>query len=803
MISGGLRHQSASQSYNVVSGGLIDDAGEPSRLQAFGYGAADAASLGFGDEGAGVLAGIGATLSGGDYALAYRRRVDEARSRLEEARRVHPISTMAGGFAGAGATLLIPGAGEAAVGRLGLTGAREGFAAARGLATGEALPFGRALGRMAAGGGPGAVAAQAARGAQTGAVFGAAYGAGSADGDLGERAQGALEGGGTGAILGAVSPVAFQGLGHSGNWYSPIVRGATGAGLGFASSAFTGADPMQSAEAGAALGLGAQPLFSRIGGPVLAGVRRAWQEPLASFGPGRANAMIPGAPPIPGAPAAAVEGSRADPNAVRRVTDALHRQRTPIEDVEALRVRSAAENAADVAAGRAPIVRRLADAGPELSAEMDTLANMPGQSYTRAKEIQQELAGALPRELRHEMRGLLGVRETPGEMIDNLRTEAAQASDGYNQVTARAPDADIVQRRIAPLMETPEMQPVLARRFRVEEGEAQLARIRGEEPPPRSVEATDNGGYRLSENVSGRQLHDLKVSIDDELNAAVDRRSLSPAGRGEQHMLDGYREAYINALDDALPGYRVVRAQRGGIYDAERALRLDKDGNPTVGARILRMDPEEITRFMREVVTPTGRRRLTTPFERRAYQADVVQNVLQKIDDYVSASSDKVRNAGEVLDRVGLQNRLRAVFSDRPQEINQFLDRAIERAENLRRAGGWTGNSSSARRLTRAGDQLRDAAANAGLAVGAGNPVGALGAMAKGGYNALVLRHLENQNNAFGNALLTRLGDDPETIALFNAVRRLQAARLARARDAGTGGATGALGTPREQDQGY
>lgn len=767
---------------------------------AFGAGAADALTLGYGDELEGAIAGAGAALTGHDYALTYRQRVDEARARLEQAQREHPISALAGSLVGAAAPMVIPGVGEAAAARLGATGLARGLGVAREVMAGERLPFGAGLARAAAGGGPGAIAAQALRGLETGAAYGGVYGFGSGNGDLGQRAQNALGSAAMGAGMGAVAPAAFQGVAHGGSWYSPFVRSATGAGLGLASSIVTGADPTQSMALGAGLGLVGRPLLA-AGGPVLSSVRRAWERPTEAFGPGRANAMIPGAPPIPGGagPAAGGAEPRPDPAAVRRMTDALHRSRMTPDELEAARAASASENAADVAAGRNPITRRFADVSPELSAEMDTLANMPGESFTRANEIKRELVSALPHDLRQELRGYLGIRQSPGELIDDLRAQAQAANDGYQQVTAKTPNAEVVQNRILPLMETPEMQPVLARRFRVEQGEAQLARIRGEQPPTPSVIQGEDGKFSLSPDVNGQQLHDLKVNIDDELNAAVDRRSLTPAGRGEQRLLDNYRETYLKALDDALPGYQAVRANRGSVYDAERALRLDRNGNSTIGSHILRMDPEEITRFMRQTTTPTGRVRPTTPFERQTYQAGVMQEVLQRIDDYVSAASDKVRNAGEVLDRVGLQNRLRAVFGDKPNEINAFLNRAIERAENLRRAVSWTGNSFTMRRMARGADQVNDMLVHA--ATNAHNPVHALMGFAKHGWAS----RLENQNNAFGNALLTTLSDDPESVALLRAIRKLQQERLERSRQAAIGGAEGAIGggSDRQNDQGY
>ena len=130
----------------------------PSQWDAFRYSAADAASFGWGDEGAGVIAGVGAVLDGQDYALAYRQRVDAARRRLDEARALHPVSAMAGTIAGAGATFLVPGGVAATGARLGLGGVAAAGRAGQALTTGRFLPYGATLTREAAGRGFGALA---------------------------------------------------------------------------------------------------------------------------------------------------------------------------------------------------------------------------------------------------------------------------------------------------------------------------------------------------------------------------------------------------------------------------------------------------------------------------------------------------------------------------------------------------------------------------------------------------------------------------------------------------------------------
>jgi len=728
----------------------------PTRSQAFGYGAADAASFGFGDEGAGVLAGVGAVLGGGDYALAYRQRVDAARQRLEEARALHPVSTLAGSVAGTIPLMLLPGAGEANAARVAGTGARVLPALGR-VVSGEAIPFGgRALTRWAAGRGPGAVLAQGAQGLRQGALFGAVYGAGS--GNEGDRFQSSLQGAGLGAAFGAITPFAFQGL----------ARGTAG-----------------------------------TAGPLLRGLGRAWRNPREAFG--NQTGMSFGIPPIGGDDAAAAGGAgrpQIEGSTLREIDRAIGRENRTVADLESGINAARAEPLPFEGAPR--IDRRLADMGPELSQQMDTVANMPGQSFTRAQERAAELAGAMPGQIRSELNGMLGVKHTPGQMIDDLRLAAANSSDGYENVLGKAPIQDVVRSRIAPLLETPEMQPVLAERFAVEQGRARLAQLRGEPIEPPSVVRTDNG-FTLADDVSGRQLHALKTSIDDHLDAAMDRRSLTPAGRDRQSMLDDFRGSYLSAMDDALPGYSEVRATRGSVFDAERALRLDADGNSTIGAHILKMEPDEIARFMRETVTNTGRRRPTTEFEQEAYRVGVANEIMRRIDDYVSAASDKVRNAGEVLDRVGLQNRLRSVFGgENPEAINAFLDRAIQRAEMLRRASGWTRGSQTARRGFRGADRILASVVESG-----GSPTNAIGNLTKATYQALRGRAVERENDAIGSALLRRVdGGSPEDEAfmreLLKRLQQMEQDRSNRALSSGRDAAAGGLQSGHADDsQGY
>ena len=190
------------------------------------------------------------------------------------------------------------------------------------------------------------------------------------------------------------------------------------------------------------------------------------------------------------------------------------------------------------------------------------------------------------------------------------------------------------------------------------------------------------------------------------------------------------------------------------------------------------------------------------------YRVSVADEILQRIDDYVSAASDKVRNAGEVLDKRGLQNRLRAVFGDNPEAIDQFLNRAIERAEMLRRAGSWTGNSASARRMMRGGDRFMASLSEAGANLATGNPGGAANSIRQGAWHAIRGRVIERQNDAFGSALLrnvegTSPQDEAYLQALLRELRRLEEGRVARAESAGRDSAIGGIAPHSREDSGY
>lgn len=173
------------------------------RGTAFARGLGDSLSLSWGDELMGVGAGAMAALGGGNYDTAYNRQVAQSRANLDEANRVHPVSTTAGEITG----YLAPGLGMAKVGRVGL-----GVAGRLGSAAG----LGAALGGVS-GAGVGETPEERLQMGLTGAGLGAAFG------------------GGTQAILGEAAPALVN---QGRRWFSGVTGYPTNPGrMGIAETA--------------------------------------------------------------------------------------------------------------------------------------------------------------------------------------------------------------------------------------------------------------------------------------------------------------------------------------------------------------------------------------------------------------------------------------------------------------------------------------------------------------------------------------------------------------------------------------
>lgn len=166
-------------------------------------GATQGASLGFGDELHGLIAGAGAAVSGGSFGDTYDSIVDADRGRLAADEEQHPYAAIAGNLVGGAALPVgLERAGvTAALDAVGLNAYRA--ARAEGLGAEDA----RAIAKRAI----------TRRLATEGSAYGGAYGAGTSDGTPSER----LVGAGVGAAEGAAGGAALGGIGQA---LAPVVR---------------------------------------------------------------------------------------------------------------------------------------------------------------------------------------------------------------------------------------------------------------------------------------------------------------------------------------------------------------------------------------------------------------------------------------------------------------------------------------------------------------------------------------------------------------------------------------------------
>lgn len=120
---------------NLPDGFELENAASPSKLQSFGAGAAQGASLGFADEGAGLIAAIpkiaqsffGGKISPEELLNYYRNSRDSFRQKFGEAKKENPKSYFGGELAGGAATLAVPGAPEASLGNMAAMGGIQGL----------------------------------------------------------------------------------------------------------------------------------------------------------------------------------------------------------------------------------------------------------------------------------------------------------------------------------------------------------------------------------------------------------------------------------------------------------------------------------------------------------------------------------------------------------------------------------------------------------------------------------------------------------------------------------------------------
>lgn len=714
----------------------------PSAFDSALYNAADSATISLGDEIAGGIAGAGAVLGGGDYALAYRQRVDAARQRLEAARAAHPIASMAGSLAGAAPLMLIPGAGAANAARAAATGARMGLAAraAQGagrVISGEALPFGRQLMNLSRGTGLPAISMQSVQGLRQGAVYGAVYGAGAAN--EGDRAAGAGQGALLGAALGGLTPPIFQGLAKGGandRFAAALGNAAVRAGAGGAAGAgaglYLGEDPIQYAQYGALGGIAGRPILSRTAGPVLAGLRRAWDNPRAAFGGGAGMSLG-----LPIGADDAVSAATASPNAVSSGggrglppwrNDILERTAPPERPSPAV-VREFANLAHEEGITNPAQLRErvgYAIANPMGRVWADIFGKpgtMAARAYAQGRGVGsalgearlQERKSGLLRMMMGETPRRLGVKETPmraGENIDDAYERIA--NERYNPILNnrriegedRVALDNILEKRFDEdiLRAAQNMMRSMARM----RGDPTHASFRAKHQPrsadgrrfaPGASQAPDGETPRLaSRSGDARYYHSLYSALGHTIRKlerspeAIQGRLFGPEQLAAARKLRG---EMARAMDKAIDGYGAARTEWAGLADARDMMddgrrfiagSLPEDG--VSGGVVWR--PEEFARHWNGL----------TDFQRNHFRIGAADELQRKFSFGVHSVGNT--NFAKTFNVEAMQDLLAVVF-DNPKQAQRYFQTLNEGNQLMGNAIAWGGGSSTAANLARAG----------------------------------------------------------------------------------------------------
>lgn len=707
----------------------------PGFWDAVGYSAADAASLGFGDELAGAAEGVGAMMQGEDYLSAYRERVDAARARLEMARAARPGASLLGSVIGS-APLVVP------------------FGAAS-----RALPMAARLTEIAGSRGLPAVAAQVALGAAGGVAGGYAYGVGSSDGDVGERLTDGVGPAAIGGVFGALAPVTL----------TPALRGVEDAVMAApgvrpvmnrARDALSKLTSRAATTAEADLAQDATRMSGRVYGDP--------GDPMAAMD-------VNGPPPPPAAPPQDLPPPNIPQSAVKDIDRLMGREQMDVAGLE---------QAVSQAEAR-PMGRTLADiGGQQFLAKADALANAPGRAGPRAEQMLETRASELPSQIADDLQTRLKVNKSPDEALKALEDGMENIGKEYRALFARQrPRKEIVERNIIPLIENdPLFEDALERTYRIQQRQIRLAKRRGRpQPRPDIYRDPETRKWKLDPDASGETLHRLKIAFDDAVGAGRKRtdassiekfEALEVAGKGE----DSLRSIFLRDLDEAIPGYYDVRKTFGGYAEAQEALDL--------GAKALERRPAQVRSEMVGM----------TPFEKKNYRIAVADAVIKKVMRGASAVGN--RNAANSVNNLEIQNILREVFES-PEQAEAFLMALNERNQLLRNAAGMAGNSKTAQRLMQQGDQMAATMADAGVDVATGNPGAAASKIGWGSWNAIRGGALEKRNNALADVILREIDDGtPETKALMKELLRqlrdMEEARLRRGAAAAPDGAINA-----------
>jgi hypothetical protein len=444
--------------------------------------------------------------------------------------------------------------------------------------------------------------------------------------------------------------------------------------------------------------------------------------------------------PKPPRPPAASGPPRLPGDVVRTVDTLASRRRMSATDVE----RAIGE------ARQKPQGRVLADLFDDPGVRtLRSIAQRPGETGQRATERASERFHAAPVRILRDLERRMSVSQTRQAAIEAL-------SKQYKEVSAN------LYRPIFERQTTTEQK--LAIGAAVERIE-RAPLTRGAISRARSLFATDRelglveGG--ITDNAA-RYAHYVKMALDDLISSRTRTGGLT--GNALRASMEA-KSQLLNAMDDTIPGYRDARAQWGGLKEAEDA--LDE------GAHFLSMSSDEVRAAMGEM----------TPFAQYHARIGLAHELHQRLG--LRGSVNGNRNVAEVLGSPEMQARVAAAF-DSPDQAVHFLDTLNTQNRLMRNAGQWGTGSQTYSNLTHGDDQNSRALMEAGGHAASGNPIAAIGRLARRGVDAAVGHRLEQSDNRVGEALLRPIDEGASakefTDQVIAELRRLETMRNSNTR---------------------
>lgn len=567
---------------------------------------------------------------------------------------------------------------------------RRPNAAAFAEGTGNALPVMATLGASApqqiAGRGAGLFLNQSARAGASGAAWGAGYGAATGDAAPGMPLEDRLARGNQGAGLGAAFGAVTPAAVNA-------VSGARNA-IAPAWQRFSASLPRIAPQAEQGVGM--------MGGQMLAGGRR----------------------PPPPEPPAPPSGPRIPGSAMNTIDRLADRNRMSPDDVEAALWRARENPQGQVTADI------FGDAGVRTTR---AIAQGPGQTGGRAAEVARARSNEQEDRILSELNRRLNVAETPQQAMASLEAQYAEASANLYEPLFARPMTSEARRTAETTLQRYANTPV----FRDASNRAQrifdLDRANG------IVEGSIDDNF-------GRYLHYLKMGLDDASRFARTPQAGVQATemRGVQQM----RRQVLQAIDEAVPGYRDARNRWATLSSAEEAL--------GEGATLTNQNADAIRARLGQM----------TDFERYHARVGFANEVAERLGRRGSVNGN--RNIAEALGSPEIQRRVSAMF-ETPEQAAAFLDTLNQQNMLMRNAQQWGTGSQTYSNAAHGADEALNTMADAGVQMATGNPGGALRRGVQGVANAATFGRIERANNQRGEALLRRV-DTPDSESFAHAV---------------------------------